>query len=60
MSDASMAEIARRLAAAMMLRARTRLPEDTKAVAVLQTELCAEYGAELDPQNTSELTAPQG
>lgn len=40
MSDKQIADIARKLAEAMVKRARTRLLEDQRTVAELQTELC--------------------
>lgn len=49
MSDQTIAAIARELAHAMLTRARTRLPDDQKAVLALQTQLVAEVAAESDP-----------
>lgn len=46
MSDQSVAEIARRLVDAMLIRAKTRQPDDMKTVLALQTELAAEVAAE--------------
>lgn len=46
MSDQSIAAIARELAKAMVIRARTRLPDDQKVVLALQTQLVAEFFAE--------------
>jgi hypothetical protein len=46
MSDQSVAEIARELAAALLKRAKTRHPEDQKAVLALQTVLVAEIETE--------------
>jgi len=48
MSDQSVAAIARELAKALMERARTRLPDDQKAVLFLQTQLVQECAAEID------------
>ena len=43
MSDASIAAIARDLARAMIVRARTRSADDMKVVLALQTQLVAEF-----------------
>jgi len=43
MSDASIAAIARDLAKAMIVRARTRSADDMKVVLALQTQLVAEF-----------------
>jgi hypothetical protein len=43
MSDASIAVIARDLAKAMIVRARTRSADDMKVVLMLQTQLVAEF-----------------
>jgi hypothetical protein len=56
MSDQSVAAIARDLAKAMITRARSRLPEDQKAVLLLQTELCAEVASEIEAENTPETS----
>jgi hypothetical protein len=48
MSDKAIADIARRLALTLSLFARERRPEDSKAIAILQTELCAAVRAEAD------------
>lgn len=50
MSNESIAKIARELAEAMTIRARTRLPEDQKRVLSLQTQLCQEWAAEREEQ----------
>ena len=47
MSDQAIAAIARDLAKALMLRARTRSSEDQEKVAELMTALCAECNAEV-------------
>jgi hypothetical protein len=52
MSDQSIAAIARELALALLHRARTRGPDDQKAVLSLQTQLVQEYLAE--PINAAE------
>lgn len=49
MSDSSVAAIARKLAEAMVTRARTRLAEDQRVVLELQTELVQEVYAESVP-----------
>lgn len=43
MSDASIAVIARDLAKAMIVRAKTRSADDAKVVCALQTQLVAEF-----------------
>jgi len=43
MSDASISAIARDLAKAMIIRARTRSADDGKVVLALQTQLVAEF-----------------
>ena len=55
MSDKSVAVIARKLAEAMMIRARTRLADDQKLVLDLQTQLCiAVREKEQDERNKAE------
>lgn len=56
MSDARLADIARRLAAALNESARERTDAARKAVSLLQTELCAAVRAETAEANTA-LTA---
>jgi hypothetical protein len=51
MSDEVIAAIARDLAEAMTLRARTRHADDNKLVLDLQTRLCAAVRAELEQAN---------
>lgn len=50
MSDKYIATIARKLAEAMMTRARTRLAEDQKLVLELQTQLCRAVYEEKDEE----------
>lgn len=54
MSDATIAEIARRLAEALAESGRERSDDARKRVAMIQTELCAEARAELE--KTGEVT----
>lgn len=60
MSDVVIASIARRLAEALMQRARSRSADDTKLVAQLDTELCQAVKAETYEKNTAADGAPQG
>lgn len=49
MSDTSIAVIARKLANAMLTRAKTRQPDDLKVVLDLQTQLVQEFLSETEP-----------
>lgn len=60
MSDVVIANVARRLAAALMQRARSRNAEDTKLVALLDTELCQAVKDEAYEKNAAQDGAPQG
>ena len=54
MTDATVAAIARQLAAALAARARTRSPDDAKLVAQFSTELVREAMAERDESDHAE------
>lgn len=60
MSDVIIASIARRLAGALMQRARSRSADDTKLVAQLDTELCQAVKAEEYEKDAAQDGAPQG
>jgi hypothetical protein len=59
MCDRTIAEIGRRLAAALNIVARTRAQDDKHHVAVLYTELCKAVREEEIEQQTPEEAIPQ-
>jgi hypothetical protein len=59
-NDAAMAALARRLGATLIRFARDRRDDDKKQIAVLHTELCAAYRAEIHAEIAETAESERG